>query len=126
MLTAHTCYATLSATQIHNDVEIHLRREGVNAVAPLQKPGQIPAKPGEYVERGPRGGQIPKPCIVTIEPGDKPLPPTQKPGHTCEREGPLKPYALMLVGSVKMRGNALTSFSYLGRAVPLSSLTYIG
>ena len=46
---------------------------------PLQKPGQIPLKPGEHGEKGPRGGQVPNPRVVTIEPGDKPLPPTQKP-----------------------------------------------
>lgn len=55
---------------------------------PLQKPGQTPARPGEYGERGPRGGEVPHPRRVTIEPGDKPLPPTQKPGRTWEREGP--------------------------------------
>jgi hypothetical protein len=53
---------------------------------PLQKPGETPARPGEYVERGPRGGEVSKPRRVTIEPGDKPLPPTQKPGRTWERE----------------------------------------
>lgn len=47
----------------------------------LQKPGEIPHQPGEYVEVGPRGGQVPNPRQVTIEPGDKPLPPTQKPGR---------------------------------------------
>ena len=26
---------------------------------PLQKPGETPSKLGEYVERGPRGGQVP-------------------------------------------------------------------
>jgi len=56
-----------------------------------QKPGQTPRKPGEYEERGPRGGEIPDPRTVTIETGDKPLPPTQKPGHTWERTGPPKP-----------------------------------
>lgn len=58
---------------------------------PLQRPGQPPAKPGEYIERGPRGGEVPKPRRVTIELGDKPLPPTQKPGRTWEREGPPRP-----------------------------------
>ena len=58
---------------------------------PLQKPGQIPDKPGEYEEKGPRGGQISNPRIVTIEPRDKPLPPTQKPGRTWERQGPPNP-----------------------------------
>lgn len=39
----------------------------------LQKPGQKPGRPGEYVERGPRGGSLPNPRRVTIEPGDAPL-----------------------------------------------------
>jgi len=51
----------------------------------LQKPGQRPARPGEYVERGPRGGQIRDPRQVTMEPGDKPLPPTQEPNRRWER-----------------------------------------
>ena len=57
---------------------------------PLQKPGENPGRPGEYVERGPQGGEVTKPRHVTIEPGDHPLPPTQKPGRTWEREGPPK------------------------------------
>ena len=56
----------------------------------LQKPGEIPAKPGEYIERRPRGGKVPAPRKVTIEPGDKPLPPTQKPERKWERIGPPK------------------------------------
>jgi len=55
----------------------------------LQKPGESPVKPGEYVERGPRGGEVPKPRQVSIPPGEKPLPPTQKPGRTWERVGPI-------------------------------------
>lgn len=58
---------------------------------PRQKPGQTPARPGEYIERGPRGGEVDRPREVTIERGDKPLPPTQKPGRTWERQGPPKP-----------------------------------
>ena len=58
---------------------------------PLQKPGENPARPGEYVERGERGGKVPRPREVTIEPGDKPLPPTQKPRRKWERTGPPKP-----------------------------------
>lgn len=54
----------------------------------LQKPGEKPARPGEYEERGPRGGSLPKPRRVTIEAGDQPLPPTQKPGRTWVRTGP--------------------------------------
>jgi len=56
-----------------------------------QKPGEIPRKEGEYEERGPRGGKLPDPRQVTIEPNDKPLPPTQKPGRTWVRTGPPKP-----------------------------------
>ena len=52
----------------------------------LQKPGQKPKGPGEYVERGPRGGDVQKPRQVTIEPGDSPLPPTQKPGRTWQKQ----------------------------------------
>ncbi len=52
-----------------------------------QKPGEVPARPGEYEERGPRGGQVPNPRHVTIEPGDHPLPPTRKPGRTWVRIG---------------------------------------
>ena len=57
---------------------------------PLQKPGEKPKSPGEYIERGPQGGDVPKPRQVTIEPGDNPLPPTQKPSRRWERIGPPK------------------------------------
>ena len=52
----------------------------------LQKPGEKPNRPGEYVERGPRGGQVPKARSVKIEPGDDKLPPTQEKGRTWERK----------------------------------------
>ena len=52
----------------------------------LQKPGETPQRPGKYVERGPRGGQVHDPRVITMEPGDKRLPPTQKPGRTWERQ----------------------------------------
>lgn len=39
----------------------------------LQKPGEEPARPGEYEERGQRGGRVPEPRKVTIEPGDDAL-----------------------------------------------------
>ena len=55
------------------------------------KPGENPSKPGEYVERGSRGGNVPNPRKVTIERGDKPMPPTQKPNRQWERTGPPKP-----------------------------------
>jgi len=50
-------------------------------MAKPQKPGEIPRRPGEYEEVGPRGGSVPKPRQVTIEPGDRRLPPTQEPGR---------------------------------------------
>lgn len=56
-----------------------------------QKPGESPQRPGEFEERGPRGGKLPNPRQVTIEPGDPKLPPTQKPGNKWERIGPPKP-----------------------------------
>ncbi|MFK8184781.1 MAG: YjzC family protein [Phormidesmis sp.] len=57
----------------------------------LQKPGEQPIRPGEYQEKGPRGGKVPKPRKVTMEKGDKPLPPTGKSGRTWKRVGPPKP-----------------------------------
>jgi len=60
-------------------------------MAKRQKPGEKPAKPGEYVERGPRGGVVRKPRQVTIEKNDPKMPPTQEPDRTWERIGPPKP-----------------------------------
>lgn len=51
-----------------------------------QKPGEQPKRPGRYIESGPRGGEVPNPRIIRIEPGDKPLPPTQEPGRTWRRK----------------------------------------
>lgn len=56
----------------------------------LQKPGETPARPGEYIERGPRGGLLPNAREVTMEPKDNPLPPTQEQGRKWERTGPPK------------------------------------
>jgi len=47
----------------------------------IQKPGEKPAKPGEYLEVGSRGGEVKNPRKVTIEKGDTPLPPTQEPNR---------------------------------------------
>jgi hypothetical protein len=52
------------------------------------KPGEIPSNTGEYLERGPRGGYVPKAKQVTIEPGDNPMPPTSEKGNIWERIGP--------------------------------------
>jgi YjzC-like protein len=59
-------------------------------MAPRQKPGENPSRPGEYIERGRGGAPVRNPRQVTIEPGDKPLPPTQKPGREWERIGPVR------------------------------------
>lgn len=56
----------------------------------LQKPGQKPTNPGEYLEVGPQGGKVEDPRKVTIEPKDPKLPPTQEPGHKWKRVGPPK------------------------------------
>ena len=57
----------------------------------LQKPREKPATPGEYIERGPRGGEVPKPRQVALRPNNPKLPPISEEGHTWERIGPLKP-----------------------------------
>jgi hypothetical protein len=44
----------------------------------LHKPGEDNQPSGTYIEVGPQGGNISKPKIVTIDPGDR-LPPTSKP-----------------------------------------------
>lgn len=49
-----------------------------------QKPGETPIRPGEYLERGPRGGAVANPRQVTIEPGDDRLPPTHQPKNLAE------------------------------------------
>ena len=55
------------------------------------KPGENPSNSGEYIERGPRGGKLNNARQVTIENGDKPMPPTSKEGNIWERKGPPKP-----------------------------------
>ena len=64
--------------------------QGARQMATPQKPGETPDRHGEYREVGPRGGEVTNPREVTIEPGDTPLPPTQKPGRKWERTGPPK------------------------------------
>jgi YjzC-like protein len=59
-----------------------------NFMANTQKPGETPNRPGEYIERGPRGGIVDNPRQVTIEKGDPKLPPTQEPGRKWERISP--------------------------------------
>ena len=46
----------------------------------LYKPGEDDKPHGEYIEVGPRGGQVSNPRQVTIDPGDR-LPPTQEHGR---------------------------------------------
>jgi hypothetical protein len=54
----------------------------------MQKPGEKPDRPGEYIERGPRGGEVSDARQVTIEPGDNKLPPTQENNRKWVRIGP--------------------------------------
>ena len=56
-----------------------------------QKLGENPDQSGGYVERGPRGGAVPRPREVMIDPDDPKLPPTQEPGRTWEHTGAPKP-----------------------------------
>lgn len=46
----------------------------------LHKPGEDNVRPGEWLEVGPRGGEVSKPRQVTIDSGDR-LPPTQEGGR---------------------------------------------
>lgn len=55
-------------------------------MAKLQKPGEKPAGPGKYIEGGPRGGEVPDPREVRIDPQDNKLPPTQKKNRTWKKE----------------------------------------
>ncbi len=54
--------------------------EGGSQMGKLHKPGEDNQKPGQYIETGPLGGDLPKPKVVKIDPGDR-LPPTSKPGN---------------------------------------------
>ena len=49
------------------------------------KPGTDNQPKGTYKEVGPRGGQVPNPRVVKIDPGDR-LPPTQKPNRGWEKK----------------------------------------
>lgn len=49
----------------------------------LHSPGEDNQRPGEWIERGPRGGEVDNARQVTIERGDR-LPPTQESGRTWE------------------------------------------
>lgn len=52
----------------------------------IYKPGEDNKPKGTYIERGPRGGQVPNPRQVRIDQGDR-LPPTQEKGRTWEKTG---------------------------------------
>ena len=51
----------------------------------LHKPGEDNLPAGEWLEVGPRGGEVKNPRQVTIDPGDR-LPPTQESGHTWKKK----------------------------------------
>lgn len=58
----------------------------------IQKPGEKPNRtPGEYLEKGSRGGKVKKARQVTMEKGDTKLPPTQKKNRVWKRISPPKP-----------------------------------
>ena len=57
----------------------------------LQKPGEVPHKPGEFLEVGPQGGKVKDARQVTVEPEDSPLPPTQESGRRWKHIGRPKP-----------------------------------
>ena len=57
----------------------------------LVKPGTDNEPKGKYKEVGPRGGEVPKPRIVSIDSGDR-LPPTQEKGRKWKKTIPLKKY----------------------------------
>jgi hypothetical protein len=50
-----------------------------NSTKPIP-PGTDDKPAGPYREVGPRGGRVPKPRLIYIDPGDR-LPPTQAPGR---------------------------------------------
>ena len=50
----------------------------------LYKPGEDNKPAGDYIEVGPRGGQVNDPRIVSIDPGDR-LPPTSEPKHKWKK-----------------------------------------
>lgn len=50
----------------------------------LYNPGTDNVPKGEYLEVGPRGGEVPKARQVTIETGDR-LPPTQEKGRKWKK-----------------------------------------
>ncbi len=54
----------------------------------LQKPGEDPHKPGEYREVSREGSKVLGGRTVTMERGDKPLPPTQKKYRKWKWVGP--------------------------------------
>lgn len=51
----------------------------------IYKPGEDNKPSGHYTEVGPKGGSVPKPKNVHIDPGDR-LPPTSKPGNKWKKD----------------------------------------
>lgn len=51
----------------------------------LKKPGTDNQQPGKYKEVGPRGGEVNKPRVIKIGPGDR-LPPTQEKGRKWKKQ----------------------------------------
>ncbi len=63
----------------------------------LVKPGTDNEPKGKYKEVGPRGGEVPKPRVVSIDPGDR-LPPTQEKGRKWKKILIYHPLALYCFG----------------------------
>ena len=53
----------------------------------LNKPGESAPNKGEYIEKGPRGGNVPSGNVVDIGKKGTTLPPTQEPGRKWEKAG---------------------------------------
>ncbi|MFC0268559.1 YjzC family protein [Kushneria aurantia] len=54
-------------------------------MAKLQEPGEKPAGPGEYLEVGPRGGEVVGAMQVIISSNDGHLPPTSRKGNNWKK-----------------------------------------
>ena len=53
---------------------------------PLYKPGEVPKKTGEYIEVGPRGGEVGDSKQITLDDKTDKLPPTSDKGHKWKKK----------------------------------------
>ncbi|MDX9724700.1 MAG: YjzC family protein [Myxococcota bacterium] len=73
------------------DIDVKITPYGVPLMEGLLRPGHRPPEPGEYVEKGPHGEDIPNALRVTMENGDEVLPPTSAPDRVWKKISPPKP-----------------------------------